>query len=301
MPAFIDLTGRQFGRLLVLARAADRYRKTYWHCRCACGLEVVVCGNSLPAGTSTSCGCRRREVSRKRARERFIDLGSQRFGRLLVVREAEPAKSGKVRWLCHCDCGTDRIVLADLLRRGQTTSCGCYHRELVGRQFTTHGRRKFPEYQVYYGILWRCCNPASDAWPYYGGRGIYVCTEWFNSFEQFLLDMGPRPSRGHTIERKNVNGPYSKDNCVWATWDVQARNRRSSRRMTLNGLTLCLTDWAERVGIPASALSGRINRLGWSDELALTTPLRKRRGHYDIDSPAVLQGMLTEPPFLKEP
>jgi hypothetical protein len=134
----------------------------------------------------------------------------------------------------------------------------------------THGRTLTPEYKVWRGVIQRCTNPKCPSWARYGGRGITVCERW-REFENFLEDMGERPSGAHMIERTNNDGDYEPSNCEWATRPKQYRNRHDNRMLTHNGETLCLTDWATRGKLSVQALHYRL-RKGWSMEDALTTP-----------------------------
>ena len=117
----------------------------------------------------------------------------------------------------------------------------------------------------------RCYARYSKSFPLYGGRDIGICKDWRFSFETFLADMGKRPSPNHSVERLDNNLGYSPENCVWATPDIQHRNKRSNKLITYNGETLCLTDWARRYYIDKGTLRYRILH-GWSIEDALFTP-----------------------------
>lgn len=117
----------------------------------------------------------------------------------------------------------------------------------------------------------RCYNVRSSAYPLYGGRGIVMCDQWRESFEAFYADMGDRPSTLHTIDRRDNDGPYNRGNCHWSTPKQQANNTRTNRRLTLNGVTRTLTEWADTIGIKRTTLKERLRR-GWSVHLALTTP-----------------------------
>lgn len=118
----------------------------------------------------------------------------------------------------------------------------------------------------------RCANPNSHAFSDYGGRGIKVCPQW-ESFEQFLADMGERPP-GLTLERKNNELGYSPDNCVWADMTTQQNNKRSCVRVTYAGKTQNITQWATELNLPRHLLYHRF-AAGWPAEKAFTTPSRK--------------------------
>lgn len=117
----------------------------------------------------------------------------------------------------------------------------------------------------------RCQNPKANAYHHYGGRGIKVCERW-ESFDNFLADMGPRPSLDHSVERKDVDGGYSPDNCCWATQAEQNRNRRNNRTATCDGVTKTLKEWSEITGIPFETLTARW-RYGWSGEDIVKRPV----------------------------
>lgn len=127
--------------------------------------------------------------------------------------------------------------------------------------------------QVWYSMIRRCTNPKDKAWPGYGGRGITVCIRWTGKegFENFVVDMGPRPSRRYELDRyPNNDGNYEPDNCRWATKSQQNSNRRNNRRLTFDGRTQLLEQWACELNIPRETIASRL-RSGWSIERALST------------------------------
>lgn len=140
------------------------------------------------------------------------------------------------------------------------------------KKYERHGMKHTLVYDVWLTMKQRCLNPKNKHYSYYGGRGIQVCERWKNSFRSFMQDMGPRP-HGMTLERVDNNGPYSPENCVWASRLSQCLNRRDTRTITHNGITLHLREWANKIGIEYNTLYSRLNRYRWSVEKALTTPL----------------------------
>lgn len=157
----------------------------------------------------------------------FVNLNGLRFNRLVVERKLnERSSNGGVQWECQCDCGGKVVSSSDSLRRGNTQSCGCLRLEKI----TLHGMRNAPEYRCWSSMKSRCSNPRHRGFKDYGGRGISVCDRW-QVFENFLADMGPRPSDGHSIDRyPNNDGNYEPENCRWATAKQQIDNRRRPKQ-----------------------------------------------------------------------
>ena len=199
------------------------------------------------------------------------------FNRFTVLADAGVV--GRYRfWRCRCACGAIKNIRGSNVRNGRTQSCGCVKRAKIRERSLKHGMaargaRRTPEYRAWCAILQRCINPQNRAYPRYGGRGIRVCDKWLD-FDAFLADMGPRPSAEYSIDRKDNNGPYDKDNCVWATREEQQRNRRVNVVLEFNGKRQTVVEWATEVGLLPSTLYSRL-RLGWSAERALTTGVKR--------------------------
>jgi hypothetical protein len=246
-----------FGRWTVLSRSE---RKRHWLCRCECGNMSNVYEGNMAGGLSKGCReCGSKDSTAIRTR----DLSGQRFGRLTVVRaSSKRTRHRGAYWECLCDCGTTKIVKSKSLLTPfhPTTSCGCFQKEIAAIRHTTHGGYDLPEYSVWQGMKSRCYIPKATHYDCYGGRGITVCDRWRDSFAAFLEDMGRRPSPKHTIERVDVNGNYSPDNCVWLIQDMQKRNTRRNVNITHEGKTMVLAEWSRLTGIPQRTIRRRLQR-----------------------------------------
>ncbi len=138
-----------------------------------------------------------------------------------------------------------------------------------------HGMARTSIYHTWRAMQDRCYNENLESFALWGGRGIKVCDRWTdqNGFENFLSDMGDKPSRHHSIDRIDNDGNYEPSNCRWATKKEQAENRRPTRFLDFNGIRLSISGWSERLGVHRDMIVGRL-KLGWSIEDALTKPKR---------------------------
>lgn len=193
------------------------------------------------------------------------NLQGKKFGSLLVTRYFGLGLDGKAVWICMCDCGLETSFASRSLTSGERRSCGCLSRKKQSIKNT-------PEYNCWAMMRRRCNNQRDKCFFNYGGRGIAVCDRWNKSFTNFISDMGPKPTKSHTIERVNNDGPYSPENCRWATRAEQMRNNRKTHFLTFEGKTMCLTDWAKEIGVKKCTLHLRL-KTGWSIEQALTIPV----------------------------
>lgn len=131
-----------------------------------------------------------------------------------------------------------------------------------------------PPYRRWYNIKSRCENPKNDKYHLYGGRGIKVCERWQN-FHNFYADMGDPPSPRHSVDRVDNNGPYSPENCRWATVTEQNRNKRNNRVI----LGKCMSEWAEQLGVTPETISARVNSEGMTYEEAVMAPKRRKQNY----------------------
>jgi len=180
------------------------------------------------------------------------------FNRIEVVRFSH-IENGNSVWLCKCHCGKLHNIHARHL--GVVKSCGCERFKIV------HGMARTPTYSTWLAMIQRCENSRATRFNNYGGRGIKVCKRWRKSFTNFFHDMGKRPP-GFTIERKNVNGNYTKKNCIWADRFTPANNTTQNRIVILRGVKKTAAQWSRELGIPANTIRGRLF-VGKSDSESL--------------------------------
>ncbi len=199
-----------------------------------------------------------------------IDITGMKFSRLTALHpngyDVNPSRK-HILWACICDCGQTLNVRLNALRSGGTKSCGCL--KTGPSPLRTHNMSNTVEYKTWARIKSRCLKPSHQDFYLYGGRGILICERWKNSFEAFFEDMGPKPSKKLSIDRIDVNGNYCKENCRWTDDRTQSRNKRNNRYIELNGLRMCLSDWASHLGINVSTLIQRLE--SWPLEKSLTT------------------------------
>ena len=203
-----------------------------------------------------------------------LNLIGRTFGRSIVIEEAEDAigPNGKHhrRSVLRCQCGTIFIARNTHLVSGHTQSCNCLSREKARARLFKHGHKtvliRTQAYIVWVNMIQRCTNPKVTRFKNHGGRGITVCERWRNSFSDFLADFGPG-KKGWTIERVDNDLGYELENAVWATRTRQARNRRTNRIVTVNGVTACLMEHCEKYGLNYGTVRHRLKR-GWSVERA---------------------------------
>lgn len=205
---------------------------------------------------------------------KFINMTGQKFNHLTVLSRNGVQGKGQAAWLCRCDCGNEATIRGDQIRSGHTKSCGCQRMVIVKAAITTHGRARTRVHTIWIQMRGRCQNPNNSAFSYYGGRGIQVCERW-ESFENFLSDMGEPPTTGHSIDRIDANSNYSPQNCRWSTDTEQSWNKRSTRFVDIGGIIKPMAVWIKEFGIGHGTVYKRMAK-GMTPEEAITTPVNAK-------------------------
>lgn len=263
--------GMVIGRLTIERPKRGPLGGRKWICKCECGNPFVANENNLRLGMVKSCGC---------AHQKVPDIINQRFGKLTVLARLVDNPMGKPQWFCYCDCGNYTVKTWIGLHK-EIPSCGCTVPEVLAKKSTTHGMRNTPLFRVWSHMRGRCNNPTDHAYKHYGGRGIYVCDRWNEvdiGFRNFVEDMGSTYQPGLQLDRINNDGPYSPENCRWATPKENVRNRRNTVMVNSIFGRMSIAELAEKTGISRSVLYSRLKTHGSPDELITV------KGVYDSES-----------------
>ncbi len=213
---------------------------------------------------------------------------AEKYNRLTIIRRVDdyisPSGRKDARVLCKCDCGNEKIVRLCHVKSGYTKSCGCLHIEkcIINQKKTIklgkdnssykHGMTKTRFYKIWKGMIKRCNNINEPFYKNYGGRGISVCSRWYK-FENFRDDMLPSYRNNLSIDRIDNNGNYCKENCRWATREIQNSNKRNNLIVIYKDEPVKLLDISKAVNLSVKTIAERIYKLGWSVEKAIETPL----------------------------
>ena len=267
-----NLVGLKFNKLIVKERCFPNANNggSRWNCLCECGNTTIVTADALKRKKIKSCGCLNSP-----------NLVGSVFGRLKVIERCEENNSfGQTLWRCLCECGNYTVVSITGLKNN-TKSCGCLRKENTKTMSTTHGLRYSPEYRIWSAMKNRCSNENSANYVRYGEKNITVCDEWKDSFETFYRDMGPRPTPKHSIDRKDNDVGYSKDNCRWATPLEQASNKRKTVFYQYNGIYRTLPAWCREFGLNYKTVYNRIHvhNLSFEDAISINKQFSKGINH----------------------
>ena len=253
-----DISGKTFNYWTVVSYAGHNHHgQNMWNVICRCGNKKTIRADFLTSGKHKSCGCKPRGPK--------IDLIGQKFGDLTVIGLGDKADTTYL-WDCQCECGKIITTRGDRLKEGMPTSCGCKPRENKSK---IHGKHLHPMYSTWCGMHSRCYNIKQKTYENYGGRGIRVCERW-HDVDNFINDMGPKPSPNHKIERIDNDGDYCPENCKWATDQEQANNTRKNRFIEYQGQIKSVSEWSRIVNIDSKTISYRILH-GWTPEQTLET------------------------------
>lgn len=210
-----------------------------------------------------------------------LRLEGQKFGQLTAIRPTYRRTQRMIKWECLCDCGNTTYVVGSKLKNGHTKSCGCRALRATNHR---HGLSGTNIYSLWGGMMARCRDPSQGR---YQGRGIVVCVGWHDP-AKFAKEMGERPSKAYSLDRRDNDGNYSCGKCEecvangwsmnvrWATQSEQARNTRHNHPVTAFGRTLLIIEWAELSGLRFGTLQSRIRNHGWPPEAAISLPVGSR-------------------------
>lgn len=193
----------------------------------------------------------------------MLDISGKRFFRLVAIEKDDSKYDGRhVYWKCKCDCGNEVIVRKDSLLSGHAKSCGCYLQERYkDGHLKTHGMKNTRIYGIWGGMKTRCFCKSAPKYSSYGGRGITVCKDWTDDFMNFYnWSMNNGYSDELTIDRIDPNGNYEPSNCRWANHETQNYNKRSTRKIVVDGKEKTLKDIEKEYGIPMSTLRSRYQK-----------------------------------------
>lgn len=209
------------------------------------------------------------------------DLTGKIFSRLTVISLNE-RRNGASYWNCKCECGSERIIIYHSLTQGHTKSCGCFSRDNQREKHTTHGASFTKEYNIWKGIKQRCFYPKHVQFDRYGGRGITMHPGWVDSYENFIKDMGPRPSSKHSVDRKDNNGNYEPGNCRWATKGEQSNNTSVTIKIPYKNSTVSLKEYCDEHKLPYATIRYRIQYYNWPIERALTEKIHHKQTRHEV-------------------
>lgn len=184
---------------------------------------------------------------------KLVDISGMRFGKLVAVKR-EPRKQGDkhTKWLCRCDCGNDTVATYINLKTGNTKSCGCNRKP--------HGMTGSPTWRCWASMMMRCVWKSNSKY-----NGVVSVDPRYHDFQNFFADLGERPSAKHSVDRIDNARGYEPGNVRWATAAEQARNKSSNNRVTHNGETKVITDWATHFGVSLAAVRQYLRRHGSLD------------------------------------
>ena len=319
-----SVAGEVYGKLTIICHDHDEYRETNHgrqvhhivKCRCECGNTILAHYDSLRGGNTRSCGClhieKTIELVKSRATYDPEAVKGEVYGRLTVIghdhdevevqgkrRNGSIKKNTRHYVKVECECGAEFVAGYKELRSGNIQSCGCLHRDMLIARNTTHGLFKDPlanilYRNVYTQMIRRCYSKKSNSYKHYGGRGIYICKEWYTpgvpgnpgfvAFYHWAITHGykhePDTSNVNiwSIDRIDVDGPYSPDNCRWADRQTQANNKTNNITLIdITGDEIPRGEFSAKYGLDNKDTIGKYNS-GWSNDALLYDAMHKNLG-----------------------
>lgn len=245
-----QIIGQKFGRLTVIKKVSKKGPAKY-ECLCDCGNTIEAFASNLLRNHTKSCGC----IKHSQPAPNFSDITGQKFGHL-YVQGVDRRCSGNVYYKCLCDCGNTITVCAPALKQGRTKSCGCARGKMISEKIRTHGESNTRLFRVWGSVKNRCYNENEPSYKNYGDRGIGVCAAWLTNYEAFrdwALANGydeNAPYGECTLDRIDVNGNYSPENCRWVNLKIQANNKTTSHFIDYRGERHTIAEWSELLGVP---------------------------------------------------
>ncbi len=195
---------------------------------------------------------------------------------ILIENLQETDEKGNRYAMYRCTHKNCSVIFKHKTNGGTHASCGCANVERLAKMVERSVKHRMsfsPEYKTRRRIISRCYYEKDDSFADYGGKGVKVCQLWLYSFDDFYKDMGPQPSKKHSIDRIDPNGNYCPNNCRWATMKEQQNSRNGNKYFYYNYKYQTLSRWADEMNTTNSALGRRIKK--WGIELALTKEKRK--------------------------
>lgn len=255
----VDIKNQRFGKLVAIEKAKDYVspkgkHESCWVCKCDCGNVKIIRQSDLHSGRTKSCGkCVSyiKELNRNKniPNGHFRDYTNEKFGRWIVKYFVKQKPSGDSVWHCLCECGTEKDLDVGTLVTGQSKSCGCLKREQTRERNTSHGMSKTRLYKEWLSMKERCYREKHEFYQYYGGKGIKVCEEWKNNFENFrnwALQNGYNDDL--TIDRIDNDKDYCPSNCRWVDMQIQANNRTNNIVVLHNNKWMTIEEVIKQTG-----------------------------------------------------
>jgi len=242
----LNLAGKRFGKISVGTLHSTTLQGRKWNVICDCGNRFLMFSKKIKK-SCPKCAIKQRGIDLR------LDLTGETFGRWKV--DSFSYSDGQTLWLCTCVCGTKRTIHAGDLRTGHSKSCGCINRDNPpGKR---HGMTDTRFYSTWVKMLRRTRNKNSRDFYYYGAKGIKTCKRWY-VFDTFMQDMwvgyqdasNKFGEKNVSLERIDVFGDYTPENCKWIDISEQARNKRNTLWVVFKGEKICLKQFSRLIGQP---------------------------------------------------